>query len=111
MDTHTTSHIRTRIKGDTIVNNAVNCTLDREGSWTTKSSTAVQCEGDFLNANNVNSVDEEIPEYTRVSDTAKKHMMEGHQEKSIDKVKSLAVQGKTLELGRKVRFHLEKLFI
>ena len=86
MDTHTTSHTRTRIKGDTVVNNVVNCTLDREGSWTTKSSTAVQCEGAFLNAKNVNSVNEEIPEYTRISDTAEKHMKEVHQEKALTKL-------------------------
>ena len=73
--------------------------IARDGSWTTKSSTAVQCKGAFLNAKNVNSVNEEIIEYKRISDTAKKHMKEVHQEKSIDKVKSLAVQGRTLELA------------
>ena len=99
MDTHTISHIRTRLKGDPIVNNAVNCTLNREGLWTPKGSTAVQCEEVFMNAKNVSSGDEEIPEYTRVADTAKNHMKEAHQEKCLDKIKSLAVQGKTLELA------------
>ena len=99
MEIHTTSHNRTRLKGDSIVNNAVNCTLNREGSWTTKGSTADRCEEVFMNARNVSSVDEDIPEYTRVADTAKKLMKEAHQEECLDKVKSLVVQGKTLELA------------
>ena len=41
IETHTVSHIRTRLRGDSSVNNAINCTLQREGSWITKGSTAV----------------------------------------------------------------------
>ena len=31
---HTVSHVRIRLQGDPIVNAAIDCTLDREGSWT-----------------------------------------------------------------------------
>ena len=49
------SHVRTRLQGDATVNAAINCTLDREGSWTTKQSTTVQCEVTLDIVNNAKS--------------------------------------------------------
>ena len=55
-ETHTVSHTQSRLKGDTFVNSAINCTLEREGVWTTKKSTTVQCESIYMNAKQLNSV-------------------------------------------------------
>ena len=111
-ETHTVSHTRTRLQGDEAVNSAINCTLGREGSWTTKKSTTVECERLFMNAKHLNSVQGEAPTFTgenavrlqcqyntKVRDTVKTHMEGQHKERCMDKVKSLAVQGRTLALA------------
>ena len=59
-----TSHVRTRLKGDESVNNAINCTLEREGSWTTKKSTTVECEATFRHALHLNTTQNRISKYT-----------------------------------------------
>ena len=38
-ETHTVSHIRTKLQADSTVNNAIDSTLEREIEWTTKRST------------------------------------------------------------------------
>ena len=109
---HTVSHTRTRLKGDTTVNNATDCTLEREGGWTTKKSTAVECEALYMNAKQLNSIQGEIPTFTgedaaklqsqfntKVRDTVKTHMTTKHKETCMEKVMSLAVQGNTLALA------------
>ena len=104
---HTVSHVRTRLQGDSTVNAAIDCTLEREGSWTTKQSTTVQCEATFDTAKHmVNTVECDIPTVTRecdfnksVKNAVKKHMASEHNNKCLEKVKSLAVQGKILELA------------
>ena len=63
---HTVSHVRTRLQGDPIVNAAIDCTLEREGSWTIKQSTTVQCEATFDTAKDiVNTAECDIPTVTR----------------------------------------------
>ena len=57
METHTTSYIRTRQQVDASVNNAIDCTLQREGKWSTKKSIAVECESNFLKPVHLNSVE------------------------------------------------------
>ena len=104
---HTVSHVRTRLQGDSTVNAAIDCTLEREGSWTTKQSTTVQCEATFDTAKDiVNTVECDIPTVTgecdfnkSVKNAVKKHMASEHDKKCLEKVKSLAVQGKILELA------------
>ena len=88
IETHTVSHIRTRLRGDSTVNNAINCTLQREGSWTTKGSTAVQCELAYMNAKTQSCVEGEVAELpskenSRVTDIAKKHMQKEHRDQCI----------------------------
>ena len=112
METHTVSHIRTRIQEDSAVNNAVDCTLTREGSWTKKKSTAVECEAIYSEAMLVNCVTGEAPNFIgdqtthlqrklcrNVTSTAKKHMDKEHKQQHQEKLKSLVVQGKNLELA------------
>ena len=109
---HTVSHVRTRLQGDATVNNAVNCTLNREGSWTSKKSTTVECEATFLHSMQINSVNGEVPQFTgdqatsltrkfnnNVKSSVKNHLDKQHKERCDDKLKSLAVQGRNLELA------------
>ena len=111
-ETHTVSHVRTRLQGDTTVNAAIDCTLSREGSWTIKKSIAVESEATFLTAMSKHSVNGESPEFTgntatklqhefnkKVSSSAKAHIAMQHEERCEVKLKSLAVQGKNLELA------------
>ena len=112
IETHTVSHVRTRLVGDSSVNNAINCTLNREGSWSTKKSTTVECEATFTQAVHVNTVGGEVPEFTgpqaaslankfnnNVKNAAKAHIDKQHEEQCKEKLKTLAVQGKNLELA------------
>ena len=64
IETQTVSHVRTKLIGDETVNNAINCTLRREGSWSTKRSTTVECEATFTEAVHDNTVNGEVPEFT-----------------------------------------------
>ena len=111
-EAHTVSHVRTRLQGDSVVNNAIECTLEREGSWTNKKSTVVQCEAVYMNAKHVNTVQGVTTAFTgesaanlqrqfnnTVKNTATKHMETAHDNTCVEKVKSLAVQGKTLALA------------
>ena len=109
---HTVSHVRTRLQGDATVNNAVNCTLNREGSCTSKKSTTVECEATFLHSMQINSVNGEVPQFTgdqatsltrkfnnNVKSSVKKRLDKQHKERCDDKLNSLAVQGRNLELA------------
>ena len=112
MEVHTQSHVRTRLQGDSSVNNAVNCTLERESSWSTKKSTTVECETTLLNALQINTGSSEIPNIigeqdprlkSQFNNTIKKsvktHIESEHREQSQLKADSLMVQGKTLALA------------
>ena len=111
-ETHTVSHVRTRLQGDTTVNAALDCTLNREGSWTIKKSIAVENKATFLTAMSKHSVNGESPEFTgetatklqhefnkKVPSSAKAHMAMQHEERCEVKLKAVAVQGKNLELA------------
>ena len=104
---HTVSHVRTRLQGDATVNAAIDCTLEREGSWTTKQSTTVQCEVALDTAKDiVNNAKSDVPSVSKkcdynksVKSAVRKHMAAEHETKCLEKVKALVVQGKTLELA------------
>ena len=111
-ETHTVSHVRTRTKGDVGVNNAINCTLEREGEWTTKKSTTVECEASYKDALNQCAPGGEAPIFTgeqagqfqhkfntNVTKQAKASLITKHTKESHEKVKSLVVQGKNLALA------------
>ena len=109
---HTVSHVRPRLQGNVTVNNAVNCKLNRECSWTSKKSTTVECEATFLHSMQVSSVNSKVPQFTgdqatsltrkfinNVNSSFRKHLNKQHKERCDDKLKSLAVQGRNLELA------------
>ena len=111
-ETHTVSNIRTRLQGDTNMNAAIDCTLNREGSWTIKKIKAVESKATFLTAMSKHSVNGESPDFTgntatklqhefnkKISSSAKAHISMQHEDRCEVKLKSLAVQGKNLELA------------
>ena len=86
--------------------------IKQKGSWSTKRSTTVECEATFTEAVHENTVNGEVPEFTgsqaaglsrkfnnNVKDAAKAHMNKQHEEQCREKLRSLAVQGKNLELA------------
>ena len=111
-EAHTVSHVRTRLQGDIRVNNVINCTLEREGSWTTKKSTAVECETSYITALNLCAIGGEAPTFSgeqasklqqkfnlSVRKQVRTNLLMNHSEKIHDKVKFLAVQGRNLALA------------
>ena len=112
MEAHTVSHVRTRLQGDSGVNNAIDHTLEREGCWTTKKSTVIECEVNFTNALNMCATSGEAPTFTgeqaaklqhrfnmSVRKQAKTNLLVKHTQESHEKVKSLVVQGRNLALA------------
>ena len=64
METNAMSHARTRLQGDSTVNNVLNCTIAREASLTTKKCTTEESEASYNWALHLNTVGGEIPEFT-----------------------------------------------
>ena len=111
-EAHTISHNRTGTQGDSSVNNAINCTLVREGRWATKESTAVESKASFIHVLKECAPGGEVPVFSGdqasklqhqinvlVKNHAKKTIFTNHTKESHDKVKSLVVQGKNLDLA------------
>ena len=46
-EVHTVSHTRTRLKGDAIVNSAIDASIERESEYTRKKSTCTEAEKRF----------------------------------------------------------------
>ena len=93
-----------RLQADSTVNNVIDSTLEREGEWTTKRSTTVYCEEVFVDSMQLNTTDDDVPEFTgensaklkhnfniSVRNTAKEHTIETYREEDVSHVKSLAV--------------------
>ena len=112
MEAHCVSHARTRLLGDSSVNNVINCILARESSLTTKKCTTTEVEASFNSVLQLNTVQGEIPHFTgeraatlqhqfnsEVRSTLKKHIQSSHDTVWRDHVKSLTVQGNTLALA------------
>ena len=111
-ETHTASHVRTKLQADSTVNNVIDSTLEREGEWTTKRSTTVYCEEVFVDSMQLNTTDDDVPEFTgensaklkhnfniSVRNTSNEHIIETYREEDVSHVKSLSVQGKTFALA------------
>ena len=112
MEAHCVSHARTRLLGDSSVNNVINSILARESSLTTKKCTTTEVEASFNSVLQLNTVQGEIPHFTgeraatlqhqfnsEVRSTLKKHIQSSHDTVWRDPVKSLTVQGNTLALA------------
>ena len=112
MESHTISHTRTRLKGDSNVNAVVNAFIARESVLTRKKSTCNEAEIEYLTGLHSNTVQDEIPEFSgeraaalkhqfdsEVNDSVKTQLKVQNRNKSETHVKKLAVQGNFLALA------------
>ena len=112
MESHTVSHTRTRLKGDTVVNSVINATLERESDYTRKKSTTTEAEITFTTAVHMNTTEGTVPTFTGEQANQHKHQFDNQVRKEVknllclennkkwcEHVKSLAVQGKFLALA------------
>ena len=90
---------------------SIKSTLQREGAWTTKSSTTVFCEEVFVDSVQLSTTENDIPQFTddqaaklkhnfnsKVRDTAKTHIADTFSKEHVSHVNTLDVQGKSLSL-------------
>ena len=111
-ETHTVSHTRTRLKGDSIVNSVLDATIVRESEYTRKGSTCIQAEKRYQDALDSHTVGGEIPTSTGESSQSLRHRFNTDVSKSVksvllverrehweNHVKDLVVQGQYLALA------------
>ena len=112
MESHTVSHTRTRLKGDSNVNAVINASIARESVFTRKKSTCNEAENEYLAGLHLNTVQNEIPEFDgeraavlkhqldrKVNDSVKAQLKVQNRNKWETHVKNLAVQGNFLALA------------
>ena len=108
-ETHAVSHARTRLKGDSQVNHALDCRISRESEWTRKQSTTVKAQETLDLVEDLNTVCGVRPGFAEVPATITKYhntVKEAVKERVIfenDKelhnhVKTLVKQGHFLDL-------------
>ena len=96
LESHAMTHMSIRNKSDELVNHCINSRLERERNWTHKKSVTVRCEDIFNNVNNNASVKSVKPSIQKTS--AKQLLTNSISEFWQNHVRSLAVQGKFLDL-------------
>ena len=115
MECHAVSHARTRLKGDASINQVLDSTVQREGQLSQTSGrlhTTTVCEEVFQQVLQLSTVDGEVPEYTgeqgrhlqekfnrEVQEKVKKAVRAEQQEKLVEHVRGLTLQGNTLALA------------
>ena len=77
-EVHTVSHTRTRLKGDNIVNNAIDSSIARESNFTRKKSTCVEAETRFQTALHTCTESGEIPNFEGEDAHVLKHKFDAH---------------------------------
>ena len=111
MESHATTYTRTRLLGDAKVNKVLDATIEREGGYVRPFCTTLEVDKVFRSALNRNTVQGEVPSYTgerakhmqhqfyqEVRENVMVQMRVDEKEKQLEHIKSLAVQGKVLEL-------------
>ena len=111
-EVHTVSHTRTRLRGDPIVNSAMNATIQRESEYTQKKSTCIEAETVFKVALESNTTLGQMPTFTGaeagklrhkfsevVTNSVKAALDVERRQKWEEHVKSLTVQGHNLALA------------
>ena len=63
-ESHTVSHTRTRLKADSTVNSVFDASISRESVYTRKKSTCNEAEKEYLTGIHLNTVSDEIPEFS-----------------------------------------------
>ena len=93
LESHALAHVSTRLKGDEKVNKCLDNRLDRELGWSKKHSFVVDCESLYANA----SADH-VENGRSIKDNVKRTLKDNTSALWHNHVKSLSVQGRTLEL-------------
>ena len=112
-EAHNTSHARTRLQGDKIINDVLDVTLAREDTYTHSAQTTTEAEKVFQETLQLNTVDGEIPTFTgaRARQLTNKLNVDirtkvrnatrpGVQERLSNHAKNLQVQGNLLTLAK-----------
>ena len=73
-ETHAISHARTRLKGDSQVNHALDCRISRESEWTRKQSTTVKAQETLDLVEDLNTVCGVRPGFVEVPATITKYL-------------------------------------
>ena len=112
IEAHNSSHTRTRLQGDSVINEVLDHTLAREATYSRSFQTTTEAENVFRKSLELNTVDGEIPSFT--GEKAKQHMSNFNmkiktsvknatrnviQEKLKNHVQTLQVQGPLLSLA------------
>jgi len=117
-EAHNTSHARTRLQGDSVINDVLDHTLHREAEYT-RSQTTTMAEQVFRDTIHLNTVDDQVPQYTgdqarqlthkfnttirtQVRNTTRATI----QEKLRDHASTLQVQGSLLSLAAREKVDL-----
>ena len=108
-ETHCVSHTATRLKGDSAVNHALDCRVNRESEWTRKQSITVRAQKEFESAENLNTVYgvhpvfENIPEtvtnfHNMMKKAVKERVVYENERKLHEHVKTLVKQGNYIDI-------------
>ena len=112
-EAHNTSHARTRLQGDKIINDVLDVTLAREDAYTHSAQTTTEAEKVFKETLQLNTMAGEIPTYTGekarqltnkfnadIRTKVRNATRVGVQEKLSNHAKNLQVQGNLLTLAK-----------
>ena len=115
-EAHNTSHARTRLQGDKIINYVLDVTLAREDTYTHSAQTTTEAEKVFQETLQLNTVDGEIPTFTGekarqltnkfntdIRTKVRNATRVGVQEKLSNHAKNLQVQGNLLTLANQAK--------
>ena len=111
-ETHATSHARTRLKGDKVINHVLDTTLQREGNYVRKKCTTSEAEITFREVLDLSTVQGEIPQFTgerashlqnqfcqKIQTEVRNKVRCQSQEQWEEHARSLTVQGNILALA------------
>ena len=111
-ESHSTSHTRTRLQGDSRINQVLDHTLAREGEYTRMQHITTQCEVTFREVLHLNTLQGEVPEFSGerakqqaynfnkdIQKKVRSSVRETEQKKQVEHAKSLTVQGRFLALA------------
>ena len=118
-EAHNTSHARTRLLGDAVINEVLDHTLHREAEYTRSQQTTTMAEQVYRDTIHLNTVEDQIPIYTgdqarqltnkfnnlirtKVRETTRSNI----QEKLRDHAATLQVQGSLLALAAREKVDL-----
>ena len=98
-ESHAISHATSRVKADSVVNIALDQKVQREQSWTRKSSISVYCEDHYTNViSSVPQSESQVKHLENVKTKVKNNIADEFVEMWHTHIKTLCVQGRFLEI-------------